>query len=266
MKQTLHQVITFISSPIFTTGFPKIQRVTINKYLPDNNNERIQDIKFLKYPPAAAVKRNGRANYVGQSMLYATFDPITAMSEMRPKVGDRITTSTWILHDDKDLVITPIFMLTSGNGGESHNELSLRYLSGYERALREHPEDRQKLIEEVIMFATECFAKDVDYGNSPDYMLSAWFANRLLFDFEDGRIEALVYPSVRQSLGMSNIVIKPEVFDSKYKLHHVQESIVTVTPGMGTARGYFMRGTNDTKNFDLENGKIIWRERDTIAY
>jgi hypothetical protein len=265
LKQTLNQVITFISSPIFTTGFPKIQRVTINKNLPGNNNERIKDIKYLKYPPADAVTKNGRANYIGQSMLYATFDPMTALSEMKPRIGDRITTSTWILPDHIDLVITPIFMMTSGNGGESHNALSLRYLSEYDRALREHPENIQLLIEELIIFVTECFAKEVEYGNSHDYILSAWFANKLLYEFEDGRIDAIVYPSVQQRLGMSNIVIKPEVFDAKYELFEVQESIIVVEPRMN-AKGYFLQGTNNTKKFDLDSGKIFWQEKDTTAF
>src|ERR1043166_3207543 len=155
------------------------------------------------------------------------------------------------MKEDTDIITTPVFMITSGNNNESHNGLSLQYMMLYKKLLKQHPKVKQELISEFLMFVSECFGKDVEYGNNYDYILSAWLANKFFHEFEDGKIESIVFPSVQQSLRMSNNAIKPAVFERKYKLVSVEESLVVQQPN-ALVRGYVLKGINQTKDFDLE--------------
>lgn len=123
--ENLDNIISFFSSPIFEMRFAELHRVTINKYLFYGKNQRINEIKFVGYPPAERVKKNGRANYIGQSVFYATTNPITAINEIKPQKGDLITTSIWKQKENGEFLKTiPIFKTTTSNGSV-HNELSL---------------------------------------------------------------------------------------------------------------------------------------------
>lgn len=255
LHANLGTLIPFFSCPIFDMRFPELQRVTINKNLFGGKNERIQQVSFLKYPPPNKVSKYGRANLIGQSVFYSTSNPITAMKEMKPQVGDLITTSTWKQKDDGyHLQICPVFKITSLNG-VVHNELSLRFTMGYQNALKHHPQEQAKQIDALLQFMADCFAKDVDYGNSYDYALSAYWANKILHEYQGGTTDALVYPSVADRLDFSNVAIKPTVLDQHFELVHVDEGVVVGTPQTGG--GFMIEGTGWSKKFD--NGNILWR-------
>ena len=255
LHNNLDKLIPFFSSPIFEMRFPKLHRITINKNIFGGNNQRIEEVKFLKYPPADKVSKHGRANLIGQSLFYSTSNPITAIKEMKPKVGDLITTSIWRQKEDGYyLKISPIFKITSLNG-VVHNELSLRFKMAYGNALKQHPKDTADQIDELLQFVADCFAKDVDYGNNYDYTLSAFYANKILFQFQGGSIDALVYPSVADKLDFSNVVIKPQVLEQHFELSEVNEAVVASLPN-GPGSGFVMEGSGWSRKFD--NGKILW--------
>lgn len=246
--------ITLITSLTYKEKILKFQRVTINSRILGNNS-RIVEIKHLKYPPEPDyVKKYGRANMLKESILYATFDPITALSEMRPKVDDLITISTWRLKTDYELTVTPIFKNTTKNG-EVHNEMSLRASMEYNKVLKQYDEQLQKQLDIILQFIADCFNKDVDDNNDFDYYLSAYYAHRIFEEIQNGEIDAILYPSVRQSLTLTNIAMKPNVFDENYELELVEESIIRQIPTI-KSRGWLMDGTGYIKNFDNEN--ILW--------
>ena len=252
----LDNAITFFSSPIFDMRFPDLQRLTINKNLFGGHNTRINEIKFLKYPPADKVSKYGRANLIGQSIFYSTSNPITAMKEMKPQLGDLITTSTWKQkEDDYYLKISPIFKITS-LAGDIHNELSLKFKVAYQNSISHHPKEVAEQIDELLQFVADCFAKDVDYGNNYDYVLSAFYANKILNEFEGGTIDALVYPSVADKLDFSNVAIKPNVLDEHFALYQVEEGILVGLPD-GPGGGFSIEGTGWSRKFN--NDTIIWK-------
>ena len=258
IKTYLDHSLPFFSAPVFEDQLgPNLIRVTVNKYLPKNNNERIKEINFLKYPPVQAVTKYGRANLVGQSVFYGAFDPVTPLSEMKPLKGDLITVSTWAQKDEFGLTLTPICSITSGDDGKTHNEISFRFQRAYQNSLIRMPNNQSEQIDELVSFMSKCFAKKVKYGNSFDYYLSAYFADRLLNEFEESKLEAIIYPSLAQKMAFSNIAVKPDSFDSKFELIKVEESVITTTP-RENGNGYLMSGTGWTKTFDLENGIIDW--------
>lgn len=251
LKPILDEIITFIALPIFDEqGFKEIQRVTINKNVLNGKNERIDGIALLKYPPAKKANY-GRANIKGQSVLYATFNPMTALKEMKPNIGDFITISTWTILETTTLSVAPIFKITSKDG-VFHNELSLFYLNEYEKLKKSLSKDVVEQSDELMLFMAECFAKRVEYGNKFDYYLSAYFADRI---FAGLNVEALVYPSFPEDLSFSNIAIKPQSFDDKYVLNSVEECVVVETPKRN-GHIYILKSSDSTKYFD--KNKILW--------
>jgi hypothetical protein len=245
---------TFLSNPIYSWDIPGFQRVTINSRIFNGQQKRIDDIKFLANPPVQYVKHYGRANFPNESVLYATFDPLTALSEMRPKVGDIITVSTWQLKTNHKLCVTPIFQ-NSTIDGELHNEMAIRAKIGYQKVLKQYDKNMQRQIEIITQFVSDCFSKEVDDQNPFDYYLSAHYAKRLFEELQNGEVEAIMYPSVRQSHTLSNIAIKPKVFDDNYHLTLVEESVITQVPTVA-APGWWMNATGHSKRF--EDGKILW--------
>jgi hypothetical protein len=147
IKSKLNSIPLF-SSLIYKLRIPGFQRVTINKRLFGGKGERISKVGLLKYPPPIYITRFGRMNFPHQSVLYATFDPITALSEMRPEPGDRITISTWGLTSNYDLTISPVFKNTSKDG-KTHSETSLRALLEYEKQFALHDDETSKQIDIV---------------------------------------------------------------------------------------------------------------------
>lgn len=258
-QEALHEIeqslnsIPFFSAFYYKTNVAQIKRVTINKRVLQENDCRIEEIKFLKYPPSNYVTKFGRANLQQESILYGTFDHLTALSEMRPEIGDRITISTWQLSTEYDLTLCPIFKISTLDG-VVHNEMSLRSRIQYNKLLKRYDDETAKQIDMLHQFIADCFAKRAHPENHFDYFMSAYFANKILHMYEEGAVDALFYPSVRQSLTMTNIAIKPTVFDANYNLVLVEEFIIQETPVYNG--GWFLDGIQRSNNF--ENGRIVW--------
>jgi len=225
LRTNSENLIKFLFVPLFDVRFDEIKRITINKRIKDNENRRIININHLKYPKEEYVKRYGRANYNFQSRLYATFDPITAINEMKPEIGDLITESTWKLKENCYLKVAPIFMITTKDN-IVHNEISLRFKIAFENLMTKYSKNESCQYIELLEFVSECFAKDVEYGNSYDYFLSAFFSNKIFNEINNGEVEAIVYPSVQSNLAFSNIVIKPKSFETNYEFKQAEEKIV----------------------------------------
>lgn len=65
----MERTIPFQANLWFTEKFSRIERITINKRV-INKNRRIKNIKYLKYPPPNLVRKYGRCNMPGESVLY----------------------------------------------------------------------------------------------------------------------------------------------------------------------------------------------------
>ncbi len=68
---------------------------------------------------------------------------------------------------------------------------------------------------------------------------------------------AQLHRNIKQSLSFENLAIKPDVFDSKYELIEVSESLVFVDPKSGSS-GYMMEGISSCKSFDYASNRILW--------
>ena len=103
------------------------------------------------------------------------------------------------------------------------------------------------------------FSKPVNPDNDRDYIFSAFFANKLLNELDNGTIEGIYYPSVKEKLSFENIALKADVFDKYYKLEEVKDSIVIKDLSDGGG-GLLQYGLTDCKEFDYEKNEILWSD------
>lgn len=261
----LEKVIrTFIDSKFqipeisFKKVYPSFERLTVNKRLPENDNTRINRIKYLYNPPAKYIRSYGRANLRNQSIFYATFLTPTAIDELKPEEGDLITISTWnILNNEESLHVFPIFLpeevglykkLAGIVEPTKAAELSLKY----EELLKSYSDAEGRVILGLQKFISNCFSKRIRPQNNNQYVVTASLANKLLYTMFDGTLEAITYPSVQDSTGVDNIAMKPSVLSQKYALSKVMEYRV-------------LKNTTDIKALPIHGvskkfigGKLIW--------
>lgn len=231
---------------VFSKIEPYLFRLTINKKLPTNNNERVFELRLLKNPPSEVLHKYGRANLKYQSIFYASFLFPTLILETRPGVGDLVTITKWKLKkENTPLVVYPVIDY------QKCNDYQLR--AEFEKALLQYPKELQKAIFQNYCLISKHFGKYVDKGKDINYIFSAHFADKIFHEIHDGQIEAIIYPSVQDSGITSNIAIKPEVFDEKYDIDEISESVVYSNDG----NSLFLKRIKSTPKVD-STGKIIW--------
>ncbi len=247
--------LPFFSNLVMRDRFPEIHRLTVNRRVV-GSNKRIRDISQLKYPPVDKVNRYGRCNLPSQSVLYASFGSMITLSEVKPRIGDLITKTIWRAKDDATLIYSPIFK-NQPTHADTINLRTYEINQIYEEKVREYSVNAKAQLDALLQFVTDAFTKSIHPEANLDYVFSAYFSNKIFNEFEKGKIEAIYYPSVQSKLSFENIAIKPDVFDSKYELAEVKESLVVVDPSTGRG-GYFMEATSDCKSFDFASGKVLW--------
>lgn len=255
--QNLPKSLPFFTHLVIDAKFDSISRITINKNIL-NRNKRIYDIKFLKYPPPEFVKKYGRCNMKNESVLYASPLFTTAMNEMRPKTGDLITKTTWKLKNNHSLKLCPIFHVQPTNGTFNPRTFDLK--QSYDKLLKENYENEndRKAVNALSEFLAYNYSKYVDPNKNNEYIFSAYFSHKILYEFEKGTIEGIYYPSVKENLSFENLAIKPDVFEKHYVLEKVEESVVV--SDLTFSKGYMMKGISDCKDFNFETDEILWDE------
>lgn len=232
----------------------RLERLTINENLPQANGNRINDIKYLKYPPAQYVNKFGRCNVVKQSMLYGAFHFSTVINELKPEIGKAITHTKWLLKEELPLKMFPVFFITQIEN-EPHNELSLDIKMLHRNFVSSFSEEVKKSFDLSMEFLAKCFAKEVESSNHFDYFLSAYISKKVL-EIKSLNYAGIIYPSVKTKLGFSNMAIKPDVFDDRFKLIEVRYEINDIQPGRNGINHVISRSTK----FDFDKGLIIWED------
>lgn len=234
---------------LFFFGFSKIipdfKRLTINKSLPNNDNSTITEIKFLKNPPPESVTKYNRANLKNQSILYATFLLPTALNENNPDLGDLVTVSYWELKKDNNpLVVYPVF--------DFFKTKSMQLKKEFIKGIKDYPEGLKDIAIIDSCLVASYFSKYVEKGKEINYTFSAHLADKIFNKIYNGQIEAIIYPSVKDITRTDNIAIKPDIFNARYKLVEVRESVVA-SKGNGAI---LLQELKRTKDFDEK--KIKW--------
>lgn len=252
-------------------SFDKIFRVTINKNIPPYANERLMDLRNIKYPPnPEAIIKYGRCNFPGQSILYASLMRMTSLDEMRPQSGDLITESVWKKKSSKLLVYIPIFSNQPTNKPMVNIETGeiIPYLTNirtyemnekFKQQISHYPKNLKELALLVVQFIADCFSRNVNMQNHFNYIFSAFLADKFFNKIENGKIDAINYPSVQDKLNSENLAIKPLVFDKLYEPWGVIESIVIRDFSEG---GYKTEVTGACQKFNFDTNEILWNEKD----
>lgn len=232
--------------------FPIIERITVNKRV-INQNIRIDEADKLKYPPSECVKNYGRANLKKQSVFYGTFNFITAIKEMKPEKGDLITVSRWTLKIENDpLIICPMFLRQPKDG--STNVRLLNIYNSFIIDLQKLPPSVSELFFEIHKFYSDCFAREIDKADNQGYIVTALLADKILNQYKNGIVDAIIYPSSKEDLRTENIVIKKESFDKKYLLSETVEKKLLDFSEHGDRYVFELLG----KSSKIEDNRILW--------
>jgi hypothetical protein len=200
----------------FRKHIPDFHRLTINRSLPNGENKRLSEVKWLLPRDPETVNEYGRMNLKKETIFYGSFLLPTLINEVRPKIGDIITVSKWTLKDPKtELLVFPSFKT---------NGLNRQFLGAqnlfFELMKAYSPEKQLHLIAQQNLFAN-IFSKEAIHKTN--YAFGASIAKNIFSKAYEGQIEAIIYPSVQDSAEISNIAIKPEVLIKKYWLNSIVE-------------------------------------------
>lgn len=251
----LENIKPFFKWMVLEGSFPELTRLTINRNV-IKKNERLSKIENIKYPKPEIILKYGRCNKPKQSIFYAGFIKPTILMELNPDVGDLITTSTWKIKDDRKMVYCPIFLNQPTDGTLNPDSFILEQT--FDKSIKLYSEEERKLIRYVNQFVADEFSKEVKSSNGYEYFLSAYFSNIILYEVNRGKIDAILYPSVKDKLSSGNIAIKPNVFEKNYILYEVTESIMLNKIPEGNH--ILLEEKGITRTFDFENDDIKWYE------
>jgi len=227
-----------------------------------NNSEILymkeRDISYIK--DKAIIEKfteYGRANKPKQVMFYGAIESpeitqqrITAIFETSRLLKDKktvsgtelITVSRWEVLED----ITLAEVIFSDKAIQNNNYTNTAFQHHFKQFF-EH-EDRELILQQLIFFSNE-FAKKV--GNDIDYKISVAYTDIILNGAVE--IEGIAYPSVASGYKGQNVVLRPNIIDTKLKLQKVVTQKIVKDKNK-------VRIDNDkyVKSFGLNNSSFEW--------
>lgn len=177
----------------------------------------------LGAPPPSAVSINGRLNEKGQSRFYAAADPLAALLEVRPKVGDILTLTMFALRNYSQATRQRAIMVgmskySSPNADAELGNIQKKY-EHFKSVVNDF--DRFMIVDKWICdLITAEVAPDELWKYRPTIALG----NMLLKNFgsinQTGRpgprVDAILYPSIVTKLKSMNICMEPEVANAVF--------------------------------------------------
>lgn len=201
----------------FKKSIGEFHRLTINSALPDHETgKRIEEVKWILPRDPKTVNEFGRMNLKEQTVFYGSFILPTLINEVKPKNGDLVTVSSWNLKDrDSEILVFPTFnpKKPDPNFSSAINVFN-NHLNSYHEYIKTVIIAQQELFSKI-------FSKKIEFKNN--YVFSASIANNILNKAYDGKIEAIIYPSVQDTSNINNIAFKPSVVIEKYQLSSIRE-------------------------------------------
>lgn len=194
LKEELFKVLIGYTDTVYKINFTALFRARKNK-----NNESFTNWKELWCPPEHKIEKIGRCNDIGESIFYGSIRPETALFEIRPKLGDKIT----LLDSQKigrDISIHAIAVPQLLQADVLVQEILKDYYDS--------PEKRDIKNRVVNDFLNEEFIRIIDERNQHHYKTTVALSKIFLID---GKTEGLMYCSVASEIGGVNIAIKKEV-------------------------------------------------------
>jgi hypothetical protein len=190
----------------------------------------------------------GRCNMPKQQVVYCALDEASAYWETKPRNGDIITISRFVLKPGAKAICSVIKTEKTENPQISH--------------------DLQKVFYLLEEFFIEAYSYPVDRNWPKDYLFSALISSDQLFYPVPGNgdIEAIIYPSVQRKKMGDNFAIKNDVLLKKYDLYSVETKFIldefeNLDPSVVEPTTDCVMGSFGTTAFDFETGKILYSEK-----
>lgn len=163
-------------------------------------NEKLNNTKYITYPPAKLITKYQRVNRPGQSVFYCCAGRRVPFFECFVKTGDKFILSQW----------KTISRLLVNNIG---------YLNDNIMGLQPKSLDELKEANRLIRnFIDEEFTKNVNEGEEYLYKITIALAEK---HFSDDIFNGLLYPSIAIKGRSDNLALKPHYVDKNLMIERV---------------------------------------------
>jgi RES domain-containing protein len=171
--------------------------------------DRPQSVSEVWYPPAGLVKGIGRANDVGESVLYTSSSESTAIIEMRPQAGGTLAILQMALSDPNALPhVFDIGLAETSGGGDPKVGAKGIHRTPLGSAILGSSGNQVKL-GLIRTFLVRQFTRVVDPGREHEYGLALAIAK-----FQRApEIDGIWYPSIAGGLKGTNAVLTADAAD-----------------------------------------------------
>jgi hypothetical protein len=204
--------------------------------------------------PAKQIDEPGRCNDIGESLLYCSTDPVTAIIESKPSIGNYVSVSSFELRD------TNIFI---GSWVKFIGEQYLAQIPDIKHLFSAEDINRTQEFKEMDTFFDDLFHMEVNEENKHLYKLSVAVTKCMLKNLFDGKnqrlIDGMMYSSIERDKKSFNLIYRPE----HARVHFVHRKVETymVTDVNEKEIELVLKKTGYTigqKNSPFENFKIAW--------
>ena len=164
-------------------------------------NEKLNNTKYITYPPAKLITKYQRVNRPGQSVFYCCAGRRVPFFECFVKTGDKLILSQWK---------TVSRLLVNNIGYLNDNIMGLQ------------PKSLDELKEANILirnFIDEEFTKNVNEGEEYLYKITIALAEK---HFSDDIFNGLLYPSIAIKGRSDNLALKPHYVDKNLMIERVE--------------------------------------------
>lgn len=199
-------------------------RLVVNEWVSEKN-ERLENVKYLKYPTLDIVKKINkfnRANTPKTNVLYTAENIDSALKEIKPPKNKLVTVGLWKTKTDKEIISFPI----------SHSERALPINEGVQKAtaaFEMYSENNSRLFVEwsrhYFKLLGREFTKPVSHHY--EYLISSLFSERILEVRNDPNpsfnYDCIIYPSVGNDFDTDNLAIHPDSVDKEFGLFQIIE-------------------------------------------
>ena len=175
--------------------------------------EDLRLVRTFSYPSPCHCMANGRANLKGKSVFYCSNQPLTAIKESKPKVGDIGYLSVWKGNTNRNLKIgicLPPNIKTENEWfrmAHDANNASEQYSSA-------HDKDKSLHLLALTSFIAEQFVLE-----TPPYPITSWLSDEMLYGQQWK--DFIIYPSVTNESYSCNMAFHPNIADLFLKFEKV---------------------------------------------
>lgn len=222
MDEVLNKAVAIYLCQLFID----CQLIRCSKINPQKEEAKsITNNNRFSYPPKDQVHKPQRMNIINDSIFYGATDVKTALLETEIKEGDEFYVSVWAMKDEAKMNIFPsvhydiIHKLAGSDEGQLKKLLDNPYVySVFEKyadifSIPHIENEDAKNINKYIYFLSGALAYKI-------------FNQKLSINGSFMRVDAIMYPSVKNITESFNFAIRPEFVEAHMNLQYVVKAVL----------------------------------------